>query len=238
MEAPNMRVRPASERGVAERGWLSSRHSFSFADYYDPEHMGFRTIRVINDDTIQPGKGFGTHPHRDMEIISVVVSGALEHKDSMGNGSVIRPGEVQRMTAGTGVLHSEVNPSATEPVRLLQIWIEPDRRGLTPEYEQLEFDLEANRDRWLLLASEDGRDSSVRIHQDVSLWRTKVSSGTGIAYRTAPDRHVWLQVISGSVEVGGSVFGEGDGIAVSHPAGDIVVVGGDGGGDLLLFDLA
>ena len=168
MDTLKMRIRPAAERGVADLGWLASRHSFSFGHYHDPAHMGFCSLRVINDDRVQPGQGFGTHPHRDMEIISIVVEGALEHKDSLGTGSIIRPGEVQRMSAGTGVMHSEFNPSQSDEVHFLQIWIEPERNGLPPSYEQRAFPFGDLRNNWKLVASRDGRHDSLTVHQDVS----------------------------------------------------------------------
>jgi quercetin 2,3-dioxygenase len=232
-----MRTRPAAERGVAEHGWLSSRHTFSFADYYDPEHMGFRSLRVINDDRVQPGQGFGTHPHRDMEIVSVVVEGALEHRDSLGTGSVIRPGEVQRMSAGAGILHSEFNPSEEHAVRFLQIWIEPERRGLAPSYEQRAFPVAERADSWVLVASRDGREGSLTVHQDVALYRANVSAGAPLEHRFEPGRHAWLQVISGAVEVDGERLAEGDGARVSDPH-RLLLTGVAPASDLLLFDLA
>lgn len=230
-------VRHAAERGVAEFGWLSSRHSFSFGSYYDPEHMGFHSLRVINDDRVKPAQGFGTHPHRDMEIISIVVDGALQHRDSMGNGSVIRPGDVQRMTAGTGVTHSEFNPSKTDEVHFLQIWIEPETLGLEPGYEQKTFDIEGLSNHWVLVASRDGRDGSLIVHQDVDLLRTVIDRGEEIGHRVAEGRHVWIQVISGSVELEGRVLREGDGAALSGVE-HLSVAGLDPVSDLLLFDLA
>ncbi len=237
MNTPEMRIRPAAERGTAELGWLSSRHSFSFGQYYDPEHMGYRSLRVINDDRVRPGRGFGTHPHRDMEIISVVVEGALEHRDSLGTGSVIRPGEVQRMTAGTGVQHSEFNPSPSDEVRFLQIWIEPERKGLQPSYEQRVFPWESLRDDWVLVASRDGRDGSLRVHQDVAIYRATLSGGAKLEKNFEPGRHAWLQVIEGSVEVDGRRLDEGDGMAVDDP-GTLSVTGAGDWSDVLLFDLA
>jgi redox-sensitive bicupin YhaK (pirin superfamily) len=237
MNNSEMRIRPAAERGTAELGWLSSRHSFSFGHYYDPKHMGFRSLRVINDDRVQPGRGFGTHPHRDMEILSVVVEGALEHRDSLGNGSVIRPGEVQRMTAGTGVQHSEFNPSPSEEVRFLQIWIEPEQKGLEPSYEQLAFPWERLRDEWALVASRDGRDGSLTVQQDVALYRATLREGARLEKALDAGRHVWLQVIGGGVEVVGRRLAEGDGAAVSDP-GNLVVTGVFEWSDVLLFDLA
>jgi len=232
-----IRIRQADERGLADFGWLSSRHSFSFGNYYDPEHLGFRSLRVINDDRVIPGQGFGTHPHRDMEIISIVVEGALEHKDSMGNGSVIRPGDIQRMTAGTGVTHSEFNPSQADEVRFLQIWIEPETLGLEPGYEQRVFDCEGNRNQWILVASRDGRDSSLTVHQDVDLFRVVVDRGAELPYRVANGRHTWIQVISGSVELASRVLSEGDGAAFSD-AEELIIAGLDPESDVLLFDLA
>ena len=237
MASNGLRVRPAEERGVAEIGWLSSRHTFSFGNYHDPRHMGFRSLRVINDDRVRPGQGFGTHPHRDMEIVSVVVEGALEHRDSLGTGSVIRPGEVQRISAGTGILHSEFNPSKDEEVRFLQIWIEPERRGLSPSYEQHRFATAERPDSWVLVASRDGRDGSLTVHQDVALYRAAVTAGGTLEHRLEPGRHAWIQVISGTIEVDGHRLEEGDGAAVSEP-GTIKVVGSAGPGDVLLFDLA
>lgn len=237
MNAPEMRIRPAAERGADELGWLSSRHSFSFGQYYDPEHMGYRSLRVINDDRVQPGRGFGTHPHRDMEIVSVVVEGALEHRDSLGTGSVIRPGEVQRMTAGTGVQHSEFNPSPSDEVRFLQIWIEPERMGLEPSYEQRAFPWESLRDSWALIASRDGRDGSLKVHQDVAIYRATLSEGAKLEQTIEPGRHAWLQVIEGAVDVNGQRMGEGDGAAVDNP-GTLRVSGVGEWSDLLLFDLA
>lgn len=237
MKTTTMRIRPAAERGVADFGWLDSRHSFSFGHYYDPEHMGFGALRVINDDRVQPGQGFGTHPHRDMEIVSIVVEGALEHRDSLGTGSVIRPGEVQRMTAGTGVLHSEFNPSQRDEVRFLQIWIEPERTGLAPSYEQRAFPFPDLRNRWALLASRDGRDSSLTIHQDVSLYRTQLTEESTVEYSVEPGRRVWLQVIEGVAAVNGHLLGEGDGAAIEE-VGTLKVAGAGEWSDLLLFDLS
>ena len=231
------RIRPAAERGAAEFGWLSSRHSFSFGHYFDPEHMGFRSLRVINDDRVRPGQGFGTHPHRDMEILSVVVEGALEHRDSLGTGSVIRPGEVQRMTAGTGVQHSEFNPSPSDDVRFLQIWIEPERTGLAPSYEQHVFPWEGLHGAWMLVASQDGRAGSLTVHQDVSMYRATLTEGARIDQSFAAGRFAWLQVIEGTVEVDGRRLEEGDGLAIENPS-TLVVNGVGDWSDVLLFDLA
>lgn len=237
MTTSTMRIRPAADRGVAEFGWLSSRHTFSFGHYYDPEHLGFGALRVINDDRVQPGRGFGTHPHRDMEIVSIVVEGSLEHKDSLGNGSVIRPGEVQRMTAGTGVQHSEFNPSPGDEVRFLQIWIEPERKGLEPGYEQLAFPFEEMRNAWRLVASHDGRDGSLKVHQDVSLHRAQLTEGARVVRSIGAGRRAWLQIIEGAVEVNGRELAEGDGVALEDP-GEVAGAGVGDWSDVLLFDLA
>lgn len=237
MNTTMMRIRPAAERGIAEFGWLSSRHSFSFGHYYDPEHLGFGALRVINDDRVQPGQGFGTHPHRDMEILSIVVEGALEHRDSLGTGSVIRPGEVQRMTAGTGVQHSEFNPSSSDEVRFLQIWIEPERSGLAPSYEQRAFPWEGLRDTWALVASRDGRDGSLTVHQDVAIYRATLTAGARLEQTLASGRSAWLQVIEGALDVEGRRLQEGDGLAIDDP-GTLVVTGAGEWSDVLLFDLA
>src|SRR3954447_21276694 len=197
-------VRPAADRGRTTTDWLDSRHTFSFNDYYDPAYVQFRDLRVINDDKVAPAAGFGTHPHRDMEIITYVVRGALEHKDSLGTGSVIRPGDVQRMSAGTGIRHSEFNPSPTEPVHLLQIWIMPERRGLPPEYEQKAFPEAERRGRWRLVASHDGRDGSVTVHQDVDLYATILGPGESAARPLRPGRYAWVQVARGAVTVNGT----------------------------------
>ncbi len=228
-------LRPANERGHVDIGWLDSRFSFSFSDYYDPEWMGFRTLRVINDDLVEPARGFGMHPHRDMEIVSVVVDGELEHKDSMGNGSVLVPGDVQRMTAGTGVMHSEQNPSPDTTTRLLQIWIIPEKRGLTPGYEQKFFDDEALADRLRVVASRDGRDGSVTIHQDAAILRGKLSAGVRVEHPLAAGRHAWVQLISGSAVVNGKSLSKGDGMALSEESQ--LLIEAQAATDLLVFDL-
>jgi quercetin 2,3-dioxygenase len=235
-EATMMTVRRADQRGHSDHGWLDSRHTFSFADYYDPEHMGFRALRVINDDRVLPKSGFGTHPHKDMEIISYVLSGALGHKDSMGNGSTIRPGEVQRMSAGTGVLHSEWNHSEADPVHFLQIWILPDKRGLTPGYEQKSFDPHELRDKLRLLASRDGRDGSISLHQDVSLYAARLSSGSKVSHPIADGRHAWVQVARGGVALNGTELGEGDGASVSDE--ERLEIRATEDAEVLVFDLA
>jgi len=234
-------LRPAEERGHAQHGWLDSWHTFSFADYHDHAHMGFRQLRVINEDRVQPGAGFPTHPHADMEIVTYVLAGALEHKDSMGTGSVIRPGEVQRMSAGTGVTHSEFNASRTELVHLLQIWILPERRGLRPEYEQKEFPERERRGRLRLIAARDGADGAVTIHQDVRLYATLLAPDERVTHTFAPGRHAWVQVARGDVRLNGTPLTAGDGAAVSDErALDLVgePAPAGGAGEVLLFDLA
>jgi redox-sensitive bicupin YhaK (pirin superfamily) len=231
-----LRIRRANERGHAQHGWLESRHTFSFADYYDPRHMGFRTLRVINEDWVAPAKGFGTHPHRDMEILTVVLDGALAHQDSKGNGSVIRPDEVQRMSAGTGVTHSELNASKQEPVHLLQIWIVPERDGLPPGYEQRAFPAAERRGRLTLLASRDGRDGSVTVHQDARLWAAVLDPGTAVAHEVAPGRAAWVQVIRGELDVGGTPVEAGDGIAVERAG--VLALAARAAAEVLVFDLA
>jgi redox-sensitive bicupin YhaK (pirin superfamily) len=229
-------LRRASERGAADHGWLDTKHTFSFAGYYDPRHMGYRALRVINDDRVAPGRGFGTHPHRDMEILTYVLDGALEHQDSMGTGSVIRHGDVQRMSAGRGVLHSEWNHSKTEPVRFLQIWILPSRAGLTPSYEQKHFGEAETRDRWALVASPEGAEGSVVVHQDAKILATRLSPGASVPYVRQAGRHLWLQVANGAVTVNGEALREGDG-ASTNSEEELVVTATDEA-ELLLFDLA
>src|SRR5215813_10907972 len=227
--------RLAQDRGHAQHGWLDSYHTFSFADYYDPRHMGFRTLRVINEDRVQPGKGFGTHPHRDMEIISYVLEGALAHKDSLGTGSVIRPGEVQRMTAGTGVTHSEFNPSRTEPVHFLQIWLLPERAGLPPSYEQRAFPTEEKQGRLRLVASPDGREGSVTIHQAVDLYASLLAPGQAVTHRLTPGRHAWVQVARGTVRLNDTALSAGDGAAASEET--LLTMTATDPAEVLLFDL-
>jgi redox-sensitive bicupin YhaK (pirin superfamily) len=231
-----MQIRRAAERGTFDHGWLRTSHTFSFADYYDPRHMGFRALRVINEDRVQAGRGFGTHPHQDMEIVSYVLSGALSHKDSMGNGSVIRPGEVQRMSAGTGVRHSEKNESTSELVHFLQIWILPERRNLPPSYEQKAFPEADRRGKLLLVGSRDGRDGSVTIHQDVRLYAGLFDRGEAAELELLPGRQAWIHVARGKVEVDGTALGAGDAAAIGD-AGRISITGVDAG-EVLVFDLA
>jgi redox-sensitive bicupin YhaK (pirin superfamily) len=230
-------LRRAGERGHANHGWLDTWHTFSFASYHDPRHMGFRSLRVINDDVIAAGEGFPRHPHQDMEIVTYVLDGALEHKDSMGNGGVIRPGEVQQMSAGTGVFHSEYNPSRRERVHLLQVWIEPDVRRVRPKYDQRVYPTADRTGRLRLVASGDGRDGSIPIHSSTNMYASIVEPGRSLAYRNPEGRHVWLHVARGSLDVNGVAMGAGDGAAVST-AGTLELVGGREGGELLLFDLA
>lgn len=226
-------IRRANERGHFDHGWLDTWHTFSFADYYDPAQMGFRTLRVINDDRVEPGRGFGTHGHRDMEIVTYVLEGTLGHRDSMGTGSLIRPGEVQRMSAGTGVMHSEMNPSRDEPVHLLQIWILPERRGLTPEYEQKSFPAEERTGRLRVVVSPDGRDGSLTIHQDASIYTTTLDDGQSVSHALAPGRGAWVHVARGSVSVNGLPLETGDGAAIEEER-EITL---SGRGEVLLFDL-
>ena len=229
-------LRRAQERGHAQHGWLDSFHTFSFGDYYDPEHMGFGPLRVINEDRVQPAMGFGTHGHRDMEIISYVLEGELAHKDSMGNGSVIRPGDVQRMSAGTGVQHSEFNPSKTSPVHFLQIWIEPDRRGVAPGYEEKHFDAESKRGRWKLIASKDGREGSVRIQQDANLYATVLDAGDTLTHTLPEGRRAYVHVARGEVTANGQPLTSGDALKIwgGEPS---VRLENACGAEVLLFDL-
>jgi quercetin 2,3-dioxygenase len=229
-------LRQSQERGHANHGWLDSYHTFSFANYYDPSHMGFRSLRVINEDRVQPGRGFGTHGHRDMEIITYVLEGALEHKDSIGNGEIVRPGEVQRMSAGTGIMHSEFNPSATEPVHLLQIWILPDRQGLEPSYEQKAFSVAERQGKLRLIAAKDGRDGAVTIHQDVNLYSAILQPQDRVTYQLQPNRYAWLQVARGAVALNGHSLNAGDGVAIG--AAELLEISSDRDAEILLFDLA
>lgn len=230
------RVRRASERGHYDHGWLDTRHTFSFGEYDDPEHRGFRALRVINEDRVAPGQGFGMHGHRDMEIVTVVLSGALEHRDSLGNGEVLKPGEVQRMTAGTGIRHGEFNPSPVEASHFYQIWIFPERGGLPPSYDQRPFPEEGRRGRWQLVASPNAEDGALEIRQDARLLLANLEGGQSLSYDLAPGRHAWLQVARGGVTAGGHELSEGDGLAVS--AEDRLDISAPGHAELLLFDLA
>ncbi|MBZ5600388.1 MAG: pirin family protein [Acidobacteriia bacterium] len=229
-------IRPSNERGGGDYGWLNTRHTFSFDQYHDPRFMGFRSLRVINEDFVEPGHGFPMHPHRDMEIITYLLEGALEHNDSMGNGSIIRPGDGQRMSAGRGVRHSEANPSKTEAAHLLQIWILPSERGLEPGYEQKAFPAEQKRGKLRLIAGPDGEDGSVTIHQDARLYVSLLSPGQEVKHDLAPGRYAWLQVAKGAVELNGKLLNQGDGAAVSEE--QKLTIKGIQDAEVLLFDLA
>lgn len=229
-------VRKAEDRGHANHGWLNTYHTFSFANYYDPKHMGFRALRVINEDRVTPSAGFGKHGHRDMEIITYVLEGALEHKDSIGTGSVIYPGDVQRMSAGTGILHSEFNHSKTEPVHLLQIWLLPERNGIPPSYEQQNFSPAKNPGKLHLVASRDGRDGSVTVHQDVDLYAAVLQNGECISHILNPQRHAWVQVARGAITLNGLLLDTSDGAAISNETDVVIEATTDA--EFLLFDLA
>jgi hypothetical protein len=230
-------VRPAAERGRADFGWLDSRHTFSFGDYHAPRHMGFGALRVINEDRVKAGQGFGTHGHRDMEILSYVLEGALEHKDSIGTGSVIRPGDVQIMSAGTGIRHSEFNHSKTDPVHFLQIWVIPDREGIAPRYDQKTFLDAQKRGRLLTIGSADGRDGSVVIHQDVQLMASILAPNEAVSHALRPERRAWLQIVRGAVDANGQRLAAGDGAAIEGEAA-LQITGTANSTELLLFDLA
>ncbi|MBJ6724576.1 pirin family protein [Geomesophilobacter sediminis] len=229
-------IRKAAERGHADHGWLNTYHTFSFANYYDPRFMGFRDLRVINEDRVAPGEGFPRHPHQDMEIVSYVLAGALEHKDSMGTGSVIRPGDVQRMSAGTGVTHSEFNHSRNEELHFLQIWILPAQEGTAPSYEQKFFSPEDKEGKLRLIGSPDGRDGSVTIGQDVNLYAALVHPGDALRHIIRSRRHAWVQVAGGSIMVNGHRLDAGDGLAASEE--ELLEISGVKAGEILLFDLA
>ena len=229
-------MRPSEERGSANLGWLDSRHSFSFGDYFDAEHMGFGPLRVINEDRVRPGKGFATHGHRDMEIVTFVIAGALAHKDSTGGGSTIRPGDVQRMTAGTGVRHSEFNASDTEPVHFLQIWVLPEETDLAPSYEEKRFDLDAGGGALTLIAASDGREGSLTIHQDASIFHGRLANGGSATHEPGPGRKLWIQVISGALAANGIEASAGDGLAVSDETR--LEITGAPDAEFLLFDMA
>lgn len=229
-------TRPSNSRGVTDIGWLKSRHTFSFGEYHDPAHMNFRALRVINDDVVAPGMGFGTHPHRDMEIISIVLEGQLEHKDSMGHGEVLRPGEVQVMTAGRGIRHSEFNPSRTEPVHFLQLWIMPEARNLDPAYAQRAFAPEKRAGRWCRVAGRHGTedDGALKINQDADLYLASVAAGSALALSLKPGRGAWLHVISGSIAIGPAKLAAGDAAALDASA----TIQASANAELLLIDLA
>lgn len=232
----NQLLRPSETRGEADFGWLKSKHSFSFGSYFDPNHIGFGALRVINEDRVAPSAGFPTHPHQNMEIISYIVSGGLEHKDSLGTGSVIRPGELQRMSAGSGVRHSEYNHSDTDPVHFLQIWIVPEADGLKPSYEQKVFPDAERRDTLKLIGSRNGREGSVVIHQDVDLWASLLSADKSVSFDIKPGRKVWLQIVKGKLSVDGLSMAAGDGLGLLD-AGKIDLVAQENS-EFLLFDLA
>ena len=229
-------LRRASQRGHANHGWLDTYHTFSFADYQDPNHMRFRALRVMNEDRIAPGAGFGTHPHRDMEIVTYVLSGALEHRDSMGHGEILRAGELQRMSAGSGITHSEFNPSTTDQVHLYQIWLFPERKGGAPSYEQKQFPLAERHNQLRLIASPDARLGSLRIQQDANLFLAQLDSGTRLQHPVTADRHAWLQVLRGSISINGNDLSAGDGAAVSEERSLDIVAHDEA--EIMLFDLA
>ena len=231
-----IQVRKSNERGHADHGWLDSHHTFSFADYYDPAAMGFRALRVINEDRVAPAQGFGTHGHRDMEILSYVLDGGLAHKDSSGGGGVIRPGDVQRMSAGTGVMHSEFNASRTDPVHFLQIWLLPGRRGIAPGYEQKTFPPEQRQGQLRLIASPDAADGSLKIHQDARVYTTLLGKGDSVTHALAPGRHAWVQVARGKIRLGDVTLSAGDGAAISEESS--LRLTADEPSEVLLFDLA
>lgn len=231
-----IKIRPAADRGKTRTTWLDSSHTFSFNRYYDPIYTGFRQLLVINEDFVAPGQGFGTHSHRDMEILSYVVEGALEHRDSSGGSGVIRPGELQRMSAGTGVSHSEFNSSRSEPVHFLQIWIVPDREGLPPDYEQRAFPASARQGRLRLIASHQGSDGSVTIHQDVKVYNAFLESGANLSHQLPENRHAWVQVVRGAITINGTNLKAGDGAAISDESSLNIRASDDA--EILLFDLA
>ena len=229
-------IRPANERGHANHGWLDTYHTFSFSTYRDPRHMHFRALRVMNEDFVAPGQGFGTHPHDNMEIVTYVLSGALEHRDSMGNGEVLRPGEFQRMSAGSGITHSEFNPSAEEPVHLYQIWLFPREKDITPSYEQKRFDEAERHNRLRLVASPDAAEESLTIHTDARAYLASLDAGRQVTHELAPRRHAWLQVLRGAVTLNGQPLGTSDGAAVSEETSLTIVATENA--EVMLFDLA
>ena len=230
-----IQIRKSQDRGYFDHGWLQTHHTFSFGEYRDRRQMGFRALRVMNEDTIAPGQGFGTHPHRDMEIVTYVLEGALEHKDSMGNGEVLRPGEFQRMSAGTGITHSEFNPSPIEPMHLYQIWLLPDRKGIEPSYQQKRFDDDRMVDQWRLVAAPDARDGSLLIHQDARIFLSRLSAGRQIEHELPPGRHAWLQVLRGSATLNDMPLETSDGAAISDVP--LLRIAAEVDAELMLFDL-
>jgi quercetin 2,3-dioxygenase len=229
-------IRKSTDRGHFDHGWLDTYHSFSFGEYHDPNNMGFRSLRVINEDRVAPGRGFGMHPHKNMEIVTYVLEGALQHKDSMGNGEVLRPGEVQRMTAGTGILHSEFNPSNTDPVHLLQIWLLPAQAGIEPSYEQKDFSDRLNRHEMTLIASPDAKDGSVAIHQDARVYACRLAKNGTIKHALEPSRHAWLQLVRGELDLNGTNIAAGDAASISQETMLSITPAMDC--EFLLFDLA
>jgi redox-sensitive bicupin YhaK (pirin superfamily) len=231
-----VRIRRSKERGHFDHGWLDTFHTFAFADYYDPEHMGFRSLRVMNEDRVAPGQGFGMHPHRDMEIVTYVLEGQLQHRDSLGNGEILRPGEFQRMTAGTGIVHSEFNPSPNEPVHLYQIWLLPRQRGLKPSYEQRVIPEAERQGKLRLVAAPDGREGALTIQQDARVYLSTLAAGNEAKHTLTPGRHAWLQVLRGKVDSAGQALQAGDGLAVSEePA---ISIKADEPSEIMLFDLS
>jgi redox-sensitive bicupin YhaK (pirin superfamily) len=231
-----IRIRKAEERGHADHGWLNARHTFSFSTYQDPEHMQFRSLRVMNEDRIAPDRGFGTHPHQDMEIVTYVLEGALEHKDSMGNGEVLRPGEFQRMSAGTGITHSEFNPSSNDPTHLYQIWLVPEHKGIEPSYEQKRFDDGGMTNQLRLVASPDAEFGSLRIHQDARIYLAKLYAETAVNHELRPGRHAWLQVLRGELTLNGDDLNTSDGAAISDET--LLTIRATTDAEIMLFDLA
>ena len=229
-------TRRAQDRGHANHGWLKTHHTFSFADYYDPQQMGFRSLRVINEDFVAPGQGFGMHAHKDMEIVTYVLEGQLEHRDSMGNGEVLRPGEFQHMSAGTGIRHSEFNPSETEPVHLYQIWLLPEKSGIEPSYSQKAFSAEGRQDRWQVVASRSGQDGSLVIHQDATIELANLSANSVLEKELFAGRHAWLQVLRGSVTLNGNQLATSDGAAISGESR--LLLKAQEPAEIMLFDLA
>ena len=228
-------LRKSDERGHVDHGWLDARHTFSFASYRDPHHKNFRSLRVMNEDVVAPEKGFGTHAHKDMEIVTYVLEGALEHRDSMGNGEVLRPGEFQRMSAGTGITHSEFNPSATESTHLYQIWLLPERTGIEPSYEQKMFSAEERHNRLRLVASRDASEGSLLIHQDARIYLSTLDRGHSVQYELLPQRHAWLQVLRGSVSLNGSELQTSDGASLSNET--VLTIEANDDAEIMLFDL-
>ncbi len=229
-------VRRSADRGRFDHGWLDTRHTFSFGEYRDARHMGFRALRVLNEDRVASGAGFPTHGHRDMEIVSYVLSGALEHRDSLGNGSVLRPGTFQRMSAGSGVRHSEFNHSPTDPLHFYQVWILPERAGIDPGYEERSFAPQAKHNRLARVASRDGRDGALTLHQDAEIYLAELDAGASVRHDLAPERHAWVQVLRGRVTVNGTSLAEGDGAAVSQES--VLTITADEAAEVMLFDLA